>query len=245
MNKKRFILFCCLLTLAFIFTGGCQPDRATDADVSPESTAIDNAGEGSSQPSADNLSVKVASKASSTQGPTPNGNVNEPQSSVGKLVGGKSTSSAQSATGQSQSSATTGKPITNQASTPAMDAADVDNQAAKPSSKPMTENEVKLSIIGDEEHGTILVTTAVVISKGDSVLDILKNVTRIHKIQMEFRGSGATAYVEGIDNLYELDQGPESGWIYKINGKFETKSADSYHVENGDLIEWVYTLERD
>ncbi|TVY07609.1 DUF4430 domain-containing protein [Paenibacillus cremeus] len=102
---------------------------------------------------------------------------------------------------------------------------------------------VTLSIIGDKKAGTILKPTEVEVSEGDTVLDVLKRGTRSLKIHMEFRGTGSAAYVEGIDNLYEFDQGPKSGWMYRVNGEYPGKGAGSYPVKAGDKVEWLYTLD--
>ncbi|WP_025689715.1 DUF4430 domain-containing protein, partial [Paenibacillus zanthoxyli] len=102
---------------------------------------------------------------------------------------------------------------------------------------------VTMSIVGDDELGTILPPTSVEVEEGDSALDVLKRVTRQHKIQMEYRGASAAGYVEGIDNLYEMDKGAESGWMYCVNGKFPSESAGAYKLKPGDTVEWLYTLD--
>jgi hypothetical protein len=104
-------------------------------------------------------------------------------------------------------------------------------------------NTVTLSITGDEERGVILAAAAYDIGKNETALELLKRITRKHKIQMEYQGSKAFAYVEGIDNLYESDHGPESGWMYKVNGEFPSKAAGSWIMSPGDTIEWLYTLD--
>ncbi|WP_148449123.1 DUF4430 domain-containing protein, partial [Paenibacillus ihuae] len=100
-----------------------------------------------------------------------------------------------------------------------------------------------ISITGDEEHGVILAPAAYEIKEGETALELLKRITRSSKIQMEYQGAKAFAYVEGIDNLYEFDHGAESGWMYKVNGAFPDKGAGSYTVNPGDTIEWLYTLD--
>ncbi|MEC0171280.1 DUF4430 domain-containing protein, partial [Paenibacillus graminis] len=104
-------------------------------------------------------------------------------------------------------------------------------------------NTITLSIVGDKEHGTIFAAAAVDVKDGESALELLKRVTRSNKIQMEYQGAKSFAYVEGIDNLYEFDQGPESGWIYKVNGEVPGKGAGSYTLQPGDTVEWLYTLD--
>ncbi|WP_017755526.1 DUF4430 domain-containing protein [Calidifontibacillus oryziterrae] len=104
-------------------------------------------------------------------------------------------------------------------------------------------NVVTITIKGDEQAGIILPSTEVEYKTGDTVLDVLKKVTKEKRIQMEYSGSRATAYIEGISNLYEFDKGPKSGWMFSINGIFMQKGAGVIEVNHGDDIGWHYTLE--
>ncbi|WP_150265270.1 DUF4430 domain-containing protein [Paenibacillus tepidiphilus] len=116
-------------------------------------------------------------------------------------------------------------------------------QSAAPTAQAAAERTVTLTIVGDEEFGTILAPAAYEAEEGESVLELLKRITRKHKIPLEFQGAGSFAYVEGIGNLYEGDRGAESGWMYKVNGEFPDKAAGGYTVSSGDSIEWLYTLD--
>ncbi|MBJ6361867.1 DUF4430 domain-containing protein [Paenibacillus sp. GCM10012307] len=109
------------------------------------------------------------------------------------------------------------------------------------SSAARKQDTVNFTIVGPSDVGDILKTTEVKIEKNDTVLDVLKRVTRANKIHMEFRGRGATAYIEGIDNIYEFDYGSGSGWMYNINGKYPNRGAGVWSVKAGDKIEWRYT----
>lgn len=103
---------------------------------------------------------------------------------------------------------------------------------------------VTYSIVADKGTGTILPPTVVEIKEGDTVLDVLIKITREKRIPMSFRGgTGATAYVEGIDNLFEFDKGQGSGWMYRVNGIFPNRGAGVVPLLDGDRIEWLYTLD--
>lgn len=108
---------------------------------------------------------------------------------------------------------------------------------------PVKQQTVTLSIIGDEQAGTILNATQIEIEDGDTVLDVLKKATKKHNIQLEYRGTGSLAYVEGINNLYEFDHGSKSGWMYRVNGVFGKSSAGHIAIKPNDQLEWVYTLD--
>lgn len=95
------------------------------------------------------------------------------------------------------------------------------------------------------KDGVILADTTVTFSEGESVFDVLQRITREKKIHMEFRNTPMynSAYIEGINNLYEFDGGPLSGWMYKVNDWFPNYGCSRYAVKDGDKIEWVYTCD--
>jgi hypothetical protein len=103
------------------------------------------------------------------------------------------------------------------------------------------QDKVQLSVRGPHPIGTILTNTEVEIKEGDTVLDVLTRITKQKNIPMDYSGIKGTAYIKGIGNVYELDYGPTSGWLYRVNGKFSNKSAGTYTIKSGDVIEWLYT----
>jgi len=95
-------------------------------------------------------------------------------------------------------------------------------------------------VISDTE--VPLPPTEMEVFEGDTVLDVLIRITQRKKIQMDYRGGqGATAYVEGIDNVYEFDRGQGSGWMYRVNGIFPDRGAGIVPLLPGDRVEWLYT----
>ncbi len=114
-------------------------------------------------------------------------------------------------------------------------------QPGKPADAPMA---VAISIIGAEGE-QVLPQTEVGIFEGNTVLDVLQYVAKENDIQLEVAGLGKTAYVKGIDNLYEFDYGAASGWMYTINGTDNKPmvSCGAYELKNSDQIEWIYVTE--
>ncbi|TYS17696.1 DUF4430 domain-containing protein [Rossellomorea vietnamensis] len=100
---------------------------------------------------------------------------------------------------------------------------------------------VTITIAAPDVKGTILPVTAVEISEGDTVLSVTQKITKAKGIQLSVSGSNATAYVEGIDNLFEMDQGPLSGWEVSVDGKKLDRSTGIYGVTPGQAIKWHYT----
>jgi hypothetical protein len=93
------------------------------------------------------------------------------------------------------------------------------------------------------EDGIIFPQTEVTFYKGESVFNILLREMKKNRIQMEFENTPMynSAYIEGINNLYEFDCGELSGWMYKVNGWFPNYGCSRYQLKEGDVVEWVYT----
>jgi hypothetical protein len=91
--------------------------------------------------------------------------------------------------------------------------------------------------------GVILALTEVEFRQGETVFDVLKRTLRERDIQMEFNGLLGMQYVEGIHNLYEFDGGPDSGWMYSVNGWYPNYGCGQYLVREGAVIEWNYTCD--
>ena len=96
------------------------------------------------------------------------------------------------------------------------------------------------------EDGYILKPTEYVIQDGDTVFDALLAVTRANQIKISYTGSGGgliSVYVNSIDGLAEMQYGALSGWIYRVNKYTPDVGCGSYDLHDGDVIEWVYTLD--
>lgn len=93
------------------------------------------------------------------------------------------------------------------------------------------------------KDGIIYAEKEVEFNDGETVFNVLLREMKQNKIHLEFVNTPVfkTAYIEGISNIYELDCGELSGWMYKVNGWFPNYGCSNYFVKNGDVIEWVYT----
>lgn len=91
--------------------------------------------------------------------------------------------------------------------------------------------------------GWILKPTTVTFNEGESVFDVLQRVCKENKIHLEssFTPLYNSAYIEGINNLYEFDCESLSGWMYEVDGWFPNYGCSRYEVKNGNVIEWQYT----
>lgn len=95
------------------------------------------------------------------------------------------------------------------------------------------------------EDGWLLAPVECSFSEGESVFDLLYRETRARRIHMEYvqTPAYASAYIEGIGNLYEFDGGAQSGWMFSVNGAFPNYGCSKVLLEDGDRVEWVYTCD--
>lgn len=104
-------------------------------------------------------------------------------------------------------------------------------------------NEEKIDVLPVD--GVILGERTVEFFEGESVFDVLDRTVKEEHIHMEYEFTPIynSVYIEGINNLYEFDCGPLSGWMYKVNGWFPNYGCSRYQLKDGDTINWVYTCD--
>lgn len=93
--------------------------------------------------------------------------------------------------------------------------------------------------------GLILPVTTVEFTDGETVFDVLSRVCEAAELQIEYSWTPLydNYYIEGICHLYEFDCGPESGWMYTVNGEFPNYGCSSYELAGGEEILWCYTCD--
>ncbi|WAA09587.1 DUF4430 domain-containing protein [Fervidibacillus albus] len=227
--KKWFVLFLTIfLTLSFF---GCSPDPVVP-DENEQTIETD-----------ENLQIEQVEteKQTSVEKETTNGeNENAKQEQVEKSVQEKSDKTKERTVEISEQ-----ENEKEQTSSEADESKNESTSASEGENPEQTEKStepqdtVTITIVGLD--GPIIPSTKVNINSDDTVLSVTIRLLKEKGIQYEYSGKGATAYVHGIDNLYEMDEGPLSGWLYKRNGTIVSRSAGAEPVQNGDLIEWFYT----
>lgn len=73
----------------------------------------------------------------------------------------------------------------------------------------------------------------------DTAFSLLQKTGLTYKYNYHKTYSGV--YVSAIEGLAEFDGGPNSGWMYRVNGEFPNHSASLHKIHAGDKVEWLYT----
>lgn len=101
----------------------------------------------------------------------------------------------------------------------------------------------KVSLV--PKDGIILAVNEAEFNGGESVFDVFREALREEKIHFEYVDASAydSVYIEGIGNLYEYDCGPQSGWMYSVNGVYPGLGCSTYTLSDGDVIVFSYTCD--
>jgi len=48
-------------------------------------------------------------------------------------------------------------------------------------------------------------------------------------------------YIKSINGIGEFDNGPNSGWLYRVNGKIPDEGYEAKKLKNNDTVKWFYS----
>lgn len=85
---------------------------------------------------------------------------------------------------------------------------------------------------------TDLVKTSLTLTKGSTVFDALDAALTESGIDYQERSYG---YVDAIGDLAETDHGPDSGWLYLVDGESPSVGCRDYALKRDAEIIWFYT----
>lgn len=107
---------------------------------------------------------------------------------------------------------------------------------------------------GDAENGSekevVGTVTLIVSGYGDmanlesSEIELAEGMTALDALYTtDFVIVASDGFVTSVDGLKNGIEGyPYSGWTYTVNGEFASVGASEYILEDGDEVEWRYSL---
>lgn len=101
---------------------------------------------------------------------------------------------------------------------------------------------VTIAAYGPGGYPTLLSPLNLKILPNTTVLDASLRAFKAKNIAVEVATKGDDSYITSIAGLGQFFEGPESGWLYKVNGRFPSETANNYIVQAGDQIDWIYTI---
>lgn len=100
---------------------------------------------------------------------------------------------------------------------------------------------VTFEVLGPGGRTVIASPINIPVENNETALSASIKGLQTERLAYQTGGSGAGIYITSIDNLAQFDNGPLSGWLYKVNNTFPGQGPAIYRVQPGDTITWVYT----
>lgn len=96
------------------------------------------------------------------------------------------------------------------------------------------------------KSGIMLSSKKITLNENSSAYDLLIKASKQYSILVDSQYTAVynSAYIRGINNLYEKDCGASSGWIYKVNGSTAGFGCSQYILHSGDNVQFVFTTNR-
>lgn len=88
--------------------------------------------------------------------------------------------------------------------------------------------------------GATIASGSIKVNSGASALDALQAFAQQQGLALTYKGSGATAYVTGINGYNAGPAGTMTGWLYSVNGTEPGSSMGAYTLKDGDSISMTY-----
>ena len=86
--------------------------------------------------------------------------------------------------------------------------------------------------------GVVLPARTMALNSGESVFDLLRR----SGVELRYQRSFLGVYVSSIAGLRERSAGPNSGWVFEVNGARPGMGSDRFTPNPGDVIVWRFVL---
>lgn len=94
--------------------------------------------------------------------------------------------------------------------------------------------------ISIQAGGSTIASGSIKVRKGATAFEALQAFAQQQGLALTYKGSGATAYVTGINGYNAGPAGTMTGWLYYVNGAEPSSSMGAYSLKAGDSISMIY-----
>lgn len=86
-------------------------------------------------------------------------------------------------------------------------------------------------------NGILYAKRGMTLAKGATAYDALKRTGLV----LDSKTSAFGVYIRAIQSLAEKACGPQSGWMYTVNGQIASVGCGAYELRDGDTVRWRYS----
>lgn len=101
-------------------------------------------------------------------------------------------------------------------------------------------NKFKKDISLVPTEGVLLTPVKVYLDEGATAYDALKKACSENGVELHEEKSAFGIYIVGVGGIDEKDCGPQSGWVYTVNGQSPSVGLSNYKIKNGDSLVLSY-----
>ncbi|MEN2380937.1 DUF5776 domain-containing protein [Lactobacillus helveticus] len=183
------------------------------------------------------LATKIKKSSQNTRPSTPTATTTGTSTSTPPTNSGSTATTTTSSKPTATTGTTTGTTTTTNNSpstTPTLPVAPTNPVTPSNDAKTIT---TTISIHAD---GATIASGSIKVNSGASALDALQAFAQQQGLALTYKGSGATAYVTGINGYNAGPAGTMTGWLYSVNGTEPGSSMGAYTLKDGDSISMTY-----
>lgn len=116
---------------------------------------------------------------------------------------------------------------------------------SKPVDPPDTNDDINVSLTLKTDTSTWISRTRVTVKEGSTVYHAFVKLLDTKGYTYDGADSGYVHSITHPDDitLKEMDKGPNSGWLYKVNDELPDIPLTEYELTDGDSILWYYTTD--
>lgn len=89
----------------------------------------------------------------------------------------------------------------------------------------------------------VMLDVPVDFAEGQTAWDAFLTAAQSAKLHYESDGSGESAYLIGIGNLYTGDAGDQSGWVFEVNGAPPDVGCGRWPLADGDELTFRFVAD--
>ena len=117
-------------------------------------------------------------------------------------------------------------------------------EVVTPEDPPETGGDITVTFTLKTDSATWIPTTSFTVKEGSTVYHVFKAaMTRFGLTAVGAEAGYVSSITKDGVTLGEFDKGPDSGWLYTVNGKLPAVGLTSYFVSSGDSILFYYTTD--
>lgn len=232
-----------LVSIGFIVFGSvfiANGFQTTTHHITPNSA--DKQDQSSAKPSHSNEGVSnarhtVPKQKVNKKGDNGSSSVSEKLNTSARSDSSSRTSMSSSSSSDSGSSSGSTNSTSEQKANPKASGSSTDHSSTSNAADSSNQALINVEIKGYDNKD---ISGSVEFTDGMTAFHALQMLTGSKNIDLDYSGSGSTAYVKSINGQSAGDKSAQSGWIYKVNGKSPSVSAGSFKLQDGDTLVWMY-----